>query len=157
METVDISRAAKTKRVLDALNRLIEACKDGEKGYASAAADVRDARARELFERWSRERAQFAAGLEALVEREGGAPEHTGSVGGALRRGWFDVKSAIDGTNDRAVCGLVERGEEAAIRAYEESLREPLPSDVAILLRAQLDAIKRAHVLVRRLRDAVAA
>ncbi|MGZ6971587.1 MAG: ferritin-like domain-containing protein [Thermoanaerobaculia bacterium] len=157
METVNISGAATTKRVLDALNRMIEACKDGEKGYASAAADVRDPRARELFERWAQERAQFAAALEELVVREGGNPEHTGSVGGALRRGWQDLKAAIEGANDRAVCGAVERGEEAGIRAYEEGLREPLPGDIAILVRAQLDAIKRAHVLVRRLRDAVAA
>jgi uncharacterized protein (TIGR02284 family) len=157
METLDISQAAVNKRVLDALNRMIEACKDSEKGYGSAAADVRDPRARELFERWAQERAQFAAALEALVLREGGTPEHTGSFTGALRRGWHDLKSALEGASDRAVLGAVERGEEAGIRAYTLSLREPLPPDVAILARAQLDAIKRAHILVRRMRDAIAA
>jgi uncharacterized protein (TIGR02284 family) len=153
--TFDISGAAEEKRRLDALNRLIETCKDGEKGYAIASADVRDPRARVLFERWSHERAQFAAALEEAVARLGGNAERNGSLGGALRRGWHDVRTALEGIDDRGVCDGCEQAEERAIRNYEEALRAGLPSDLVILIRAQLDAIKRAHVLVHRLRDAV--
>ena len=96
METVNLEKAAATKWSIDALNRLIDVCKDGEKGYASAAADMREARARVLFERWAQERGQFAAALEELVASSAARCRmDRGSVAGALRRGWHDSKSAL--------------------------------------------------------------
>jgi len=152
MQSTSESTNADPKRIVAALNALVETCKDGEKGYKNAAADVRDLTFRAIFTHYSQQRAQFAAALQSIIERYGGYAENNGSVVGALRRGWLDLKSALEGGTDQAVLNGCERGEEAARRDYETAMRKALPQDVELLVRAQYAAILQAHDEIRRLR-----
>src|SRR5260370_5292184 len=86
MEHVSDSTSVDTKRIVSALNALVETCKDGEKGYKNAAADVRDLTFRAIFTHYSQQRAQFAAALQSIIERYGGYPEDKVRFGGAIRR-----------------------------------------------------------------------
>ena len=65
--------------VMSTLNNLIETCKDGENGFHTAADSVTNSQLRTLFNTYARQRAQFAAELQAEVRRLGGDPERTGS------------------------------------------------------------------------------
>lgn len=140
------------KRVIAALNVLVEACKDGEKGYKNAAADVRDLTFRAIFTHYSQQRSQFAAALQATIERYGGYPENNGSVVGALRRGWQDLRSALEGGTDQSVLNGCERGEAAALREYDLAMRKALPHEAMLLVKAQRNAIEMADAEIRRLR-----
>jgi uncharacterized protein (TIGR02284 family) len=140
--------------VISTLNNLIETCKDGQDGFRSAAGGVRDGELKTLFHTYSQQRAQFAAELQGEVRRLGGDPEETGSTAAALHRGWIDIKSAVTGEDESAIISECERGEDSAVRNYEDALRQDLPSDVRSIIERQSRQVKEAHDRIRSLERA---
>ena len=142
-----------TKDYISTLNGLIETCKDGEEGFRSAAGRVQRSDLKSLFNEYSRQRAEFASELQVEVARIGGAPEKSGSVAGALHRGWIDVKSAVTGKDDHAILEEAERGEDSAVKNYREALATDLPADFHGIVQKQAEQIQKTHDRVRGLRD----
>jgi uncharacterized protein (TIGR02284 family) len=70
-----------------------------------------------------------------------------------LHRAWVDLKTAITDRDNLAVLEECERGEAAAVAAYENALREEMPGDLRALLDLQYEGVKRNHDRVRQLRD----
>lgn len=138
---------------ISVLNNLIETCKDGENGFRTAAEGLTSSEIKTKFLQHSRERAEMSAALQAEVRRLGGDPERSGSMSGALHRGWLDIKSAVTGKDDYAILVEAERGEDAAKSAYEQALRAALPASSQVLVQQQAVEIHRVHDQVRSLRD----
>ena len=135
------------------LKNLVEICRDGQQGYLEAAEHISDSELRRFFNEQSLERARFAAELETEMLRLGeDNTKASGSVAGALHRGWLDLSAAIAG--DDAVLSAVEQGEDVAKKAYEEALQKKLPADVAGIVRSQAQGVIAAHDHVKLLRDA---
>src|SRR3954447_12887265 len=109
------------RNVIAALNDLIETCKDGEEGYRTAEKCVHNEDVKKLFGSYSQQRARYAAELQSEVQRLGGTPEKTGSIAGALLRGWTNIKSAVTGGDEGAIIAECERGEDAAKASYEKA------------------------------------
>src|SRR4051812_9290973 len=101
-------------KIASILNDLIETSRDGEKGFRTAAEDTKNAELKSVFLRRAEDCAKGAADLAQIVARFGGKPEESGSVAGALHRGWVDAKSAVTGRDDLAILEEVERGEDVA-------------------------------------------
>lgn len=139
------------KSVCTVLNDLIETCKDGQQGFLEAAHHVQDSNARAMFLELSQQRSGFAGELQQEVTRLGGEPEKGGSTSGALHRGWIDFKAKVSGQNDQAAVREAERGEDAAIKAYQNALEKTLPSDLRPLIELQLQLVVDAHRGVRNL------
>lgn len=139
--------------VISILNGLIETCKDGQEGFKTAAEGIKDSAIKKLFLEYSQQRAQFAGELQGLVRSLGGDPEKTGSVAAALHRGWMDIKSAVTGEDEHAVLSECERGEDSAVTAYQDALKENLPANLVGVIQRQFQAIQEAHNRVRTLRD----
>jgi uncharacterized protein (TIGR02284 family) len=136
--------------VISILNNLIETCKDGQKGYLSAANGIRNTDLRTLFKTYSRRRAEFAGALQDEVIRLGGRAKDHGTATGSLHRGWMDIKAAI--TNDEgAVIAECERGEDSTVKSYEEALSSELPAELKTLVRHQYIQVKESHDLIREL------
>src|SRR5262245_65364178 len=114
--------AIRNDDVISTLNNLIETCRDGQTGFQSAAEGVTDPALKSLFEQYGLQRAKFVGELQNEVLRLGGDPENTGSVAAALHRGWINIKSAVTGKNERSILEEVERGEDAAVRNYQDAL-----------------------------------
>jgi uncharacterized protein (TIGR02284 family) len=138
---------------LSVVEKLIETCKDGEKGYRDAADHVKRADLKTFFLAQSLERSKFAGELQAELPRLG---EHdkkdSGSVSGAMHRAWIDTKVAV-GAGDKSILQSVEQGEDSAKDAYEKALSTSLPANVAEIVRRQAASVKNAHDRVRDLRD----
>lgn len=137
--------------VISTLNNLVETCKDGQNGFRTAAEGVKDTKLTTLFNTYSQQRGQFAAELQNEVRRLGGEPEETGSTAAVLHRGWIDIKSAVTGEDEGAIISECERGEDSAVKAYEEALKNNLQGDVKMLVERQFSQVKEAHDLVRSL------
>jgi uncharacterized protein (TIGR02284 family) len=137
--------------VISILNGLIETCKDGQEGFQSAAEGVKNSQYKQLFNEYATQRAQFVGELQAEVTRLGGDPEQSGSVAGALHRGWINIKSVVTGEDEGAIIAECERGEDAAVKAYEEALKEGLPSEVAPIVERQYHLVRQAHDRIRGL------
>jgi uncharacterized protein (TIGR02284 family) len=145
--------------VISTLNGLVEICKDGQQGFQSAAEGVKNSQYKQLFSEYAIQRGQFIGELQAEVRRLGGDPEQTGSIAGALHRGWINIKSVVTGEDEGAILSECERGEDSAVKAYEEALKEGLPADVAPVVERQYHLVRQAHDRIRgleRVKDATA-
>jgi len=137
--------------VISTLNGLVETCKDGQNGFTTAAEGVKNSEFVTLFNTYAQQRAQFAAELQDEVRRLGGDPEETGSTAAALHRGWIDIKSAVTGGDEGAVISECERGEDSAVKSYEEALQKNLPANVRSTVQTQFAKVKEAHDRIRSL------
>src|SRR4051794_5224301 len=99
---------------ISTLNTLIETCKDGQEGFKDAAEGVERSDLKTFFYEMSQQRAQFVGELQSLVRDLGGDPETSGSIAGAMHRGWINIKSAVTGKDEKAILNECERGEDTA-------------------------------------------
>ncbi len=143
--------------VISTLNNLIETCKDGQQGFQAAAYGVDSSELKTLFHTYAQQRGQFAAELQAEVRRLGGRPEQVGSIAGSLHRGWLNIKSAVTGRDEATVIAECERGEDAAVRNYEDAIRGELPANIRPVIEEQAEQVRRAHDRIRDLKRAAAA
>ena len=142
--------------VISTLNNLVETCKDGQNGFRTAAEGVKNSELIALFNTYSQQRGQFASELQNEVRTLGGDPEKTGSTAAALHRGWINIKSTVTGEDEGAVISECERGEDSAVKAYEEALKEDLPANVRAIVETQFARVKEAHDRIRSLEKAKA-
>jgi uncharacterized protein (TIGR02284 family) len=133
------------------LNQLLQTCRDGEQGFQAAAQGVDDPNLQHLFESYAQQRGEFAAELEQEVERLGARPAEGGHLTAALHRGWTNIKSVVTGRDEGAIITECERGEDIAVRAYQEALSTPLSPDLRAIVERQLLKVKEAHDQVRSL------
>ncbi len=141
---------------ISALNDLIEICRDGEAGYKSAAESAKSGELAQFFRKAAADRADYVRQLQARVSALGGDPEKSGSVSGAMHRGWLDMKSAISSSDAHAVLAECERGEDAAVKAYREALQKDLDAVSRELVARQARNIQAAHDSVKQMRDSTA-
>jgi uncharacterized protein (TIGR02284 family) len=139
-------------KVISVLNDLVETCKDGQKGFQEAAKSVNNLELKSFFNDVSQDRARMAVALQAQVVRFGGEPDESGSVSGALHRAWMDLKNSVN-VSDQSILESVETGEDTAVKAFDEALKEPLPLELNNLILQYRVNVKDVHDRVRQLRD----
>ncbi len=139
--------------VIDVLNELIETSKDGEKGFALAAKDANDALRSPQSLRKASARAGCSAGASGTGARTRGNPDDSGSVKGAVHRGWVSLKAATTSRDAKAVLEECERGEDYAKAKYSEALEHDLPQNVRTLIERQYRGVVENHDRVRELRN----
>jgi uncharacterized protein (TIGR02284 family) len=143
-----------TRSIASVLNSLIETCKDGQEGFRAAAENVKSADFKSLFSELSMQRQQFTAELQTLVRSLAEDTEKTGSIAGALHRGWIDLKAALTSGDEHAILSECERGEDSAVAEYRDALEhDDLPANVRSVIRQQYMGVQAAHDRVRDLRD----
>jgi len=135
--------------VISTLNSLIETCKDGEEGFRTAGDAVEDLDIRTVCHLFGQQRARFASELNNEVLRRGGEPVESGHVSASLHRGWLHLKTAIGSKHEASIVDECERGEDAAMKAYEDALKTQLPSDLLSIVEEQYEEIRKAHAVVR--------
>lgn len=143
--------AERDDKAVSQLNELIETCRDGERGFREAADGARNPQIKQLFNGYADQRRSFASELSSEVRRLGGEPEQGGSVAGALHHGWMNVKEAITGKDDKQIVAEAERGEDVAVRSYQEALNADLPPPVRSTVQRQFVEVRQVHDRVRDL------
>jgi len=140
--------------VADTLGGLVERCKDGVKGFRTAAKDVEDADLKTLFQQLATERDHCITELQDYLHRTGHTASETSSIEGTLHRAWIDLSSALAAKDRKRVLEECERGEDYAVAAYRKALEvEGLPQEVQSLIQKQYQVVLAAHDRVRDLRD----
>lgn len=138
-------RAPRAERIAIALNPCIEACSDGEKGYAAAAADAADTDLKILLQGYSDQRAAFVLQLQQLMRSSGVLPESQGSIAGTVHRGWVDMRLAIGGRDDFVILEECARGDRAALHSYERALDgklDAMPHEMRMVVQGQYGSIR---------------
>ena len=142
------------KATIKQLNQLIETCKDGEYGFKSCAEHAERADLRDLFGNLSSECRNAGFELATMVTDLGGEAEHSGSVAGALHRGWSTLRAELSSHTDEALLDACERGEDMAVEHYRDALNEDdLIVEARQLINRQFMGVKTNHLKIRTLRD----
>lgn len=140
-------------KVISILNDLIETCRDGQEGFKEASENATSPELKNFFRDASRERVRFVGELQQEVRTLGGDPENSGSTAGALHRVWIDIKGTLTGKDDARILNEAERGEDSAVKAYENALKEGLPANSRLTVQKQFSEIKLTHDRVKQMRD----
>ncbi|CAM3164723.1 ferritin-like domain-containing protein [Rariglobus hedericola] len=142
------------KSTIKTLNDLIEVVKDGQQGFKTSAEDVKVPELARVFDRYAKQRAEFAAELQARVVGLGADVETSGSLSGSIHRGWINLKSALSSNEPHSVLEEAERGEDSAVAAYRKALEAThLDLPTQELISRQYADVKAAHDHVKQLRD----
>lgn len=133
---------------------LIQTLEDGKEGFAKGAEKLDDSDASDLastFRRFSDQRSAFSAELRELANDYGDDIHESGSVAGALHRGWMSLKDALAGSGPNGVLEAAEQGEDHAVKEYEKALSEDISPTLRSVVERQASEVKAAHDQVRAL------
>jgi uncharacterized protein (TIGR02284 family) len=129
----------------EVLNHLIESCRDGERGFITAAEHVNDPTLKSLFVQLAAERARCAEELLPHARRLGGPAAADGTTVAALHRKWIDLKCVLTHDTDHAIVVEAARGDGATIHAFKEAIEGSLPPDTRDIVERQFEAIQQEH------------
>lgn len=132
----------------------VKIAEDGKEGYAKAANELADSDRPDLaptFTRLSEQRATFSTELQALAATYGDNVKETGSAAAALHRGWMAIRDAVTGSGPDSVLKTAIQGEEHAVEAYENALKEDISADTRSIASRQLTEIQAARAELQRL------
>jgi uncharacterized protein (TIGR02284 family) len=138
--------------VISVLNDLIQTSRDGINGFRTAAGSVKNSDAKAVFTTRVQLIERAASELEGEVRRLGGDPDRHGSVAGSVHRGWINLKSAITGKDDEAIIAECERGEDVAVKHYEDALKKDLPTPLRLIVQRQYEGTLQNRDKVRALK-----
>jgi len=146
-----------TEETIDLLNELIQVSKDGEHGYRTAAADVRNSQLQSVFEEYAKQRSSSARQLQAEVARLGGTAVDSGTATAAVHRVWMDLKSALSGGDGGAIIAACETGEDYTLAAFDRVVNAGVTGETLVIVEKQCGKIKEAHARLVRLKSEIAA
>lgn len=136
---------------VDQLNRLVRANKDAEAGFRTAAENVKNSEIETLLGGYAKQHSKFVTELQAEIERSGGNPSDSGTLGGALHRGWMDVKSALAGGSAGSMITACESGEQSAVAAYADAAAANPTGQTRALVEKHQEQIQGFHARLKRL------
>lgn len=139
--------------VISLLNALIETSKDGEQGFVTCAENLKSPQLKANLTQRAEECADAATQLQDLVQALGGEPGQSASLVGEMHRRWIDIKAAVSGKNEKTILKECVRGEEVAVKNYQDALKEDLPTEVRAVLERQYEGVERNYEQVKILRD----
>ena len=113
-----------------------------------------DARHRQLFQEWAKDRREVVLELQSQLQVLGGIPYDQGSFPASAGM-FLNLRESIT-RGDESVVSEVERGEHLIKEMYEEALDdEVLSSDVRIAVVRAYGAVKSGHDRARDLRHSL--
>lgn len=134
------------------LNQLLDSCQDSEYGFLEAAGDVREKGLREMFLGFAIQMKQFGKAIQDEVAKLGGTPHLKGTATGALHRSLIHMRSMVNLHNPEVVLMECEKGEEAALKRYEEALDfADLPADIKEMLGDQVAVMAEMRNKIREM------
>jgi uncharacterized protein (TIGR02284 family) len=141
------------QHTIDALEDLIEICRDGQNGYRDGAEHAKNAELKTLLNEVSLERAKFAGDLENEAVRFGKSDvDRSGTTMGAIHRGWTDLKASLGGGDD-AILSSMESGDNFAKEHFDKYINDnALPDEILGIIRNQAQAIVGTIDRVRAMR-----
>jgi uncharacterized protein (TIGR02284 family) len=147
-----------TEKSIDILNSLIQINNDRIEGYETASKEADETDLKTLFSHFTETSLKCKAELVAEVKRLGGKPTEGTTTSGKFYRVWMDIKSAITGSDRKAIVNSCEYGEDVAVQTYNDALShsEDLTPEQLMMIKEQHSAIKANHDKIKNLRDLMA-
>lgn len=147
--------ARKPARIAPCVSDLLQVLQDRRLAYQHAAGKVHSNRLRGICMRYSAQSQQFLDDLTPILARYGPVIPPSGSLLGALSRGWVSVGKVLR-TGDRPILAACERGDDAAIARYTECLEsDSLTAQLLPIIARQYNDLLAAHDTICDWRDSL--
>ena len=128
------------------LQYLLKTLRDGQKGFAEAAANAADPALADLLRQRSQQRAEFEEAVRQRILDLGAEPFEHSTLGAALHRAWLNVRDAVAGRGDYAIVSECARGEEIAVQKYTDVLSVmDMPAELRAFIQHQFAAVKASQ------------
>ncbi len=114
----------KNSEVIDILNDLITKNYDAEEGYKEVAEMTDNPSLKAFFFSRSQQRYDFGHELKAEIKRLGGDIEKGTSILADMHRAWISLKDAFSSNNEEGALEEAIRGEENALKNYDEAIKK---------------------------------
>ena len=137
--------------VVSLLNDMIETSRDGEQGFRTCAENAKSPQLKSFFLDGAQRCQQAVSELQQHVTQYGGSAETSGSVAGAVHRGWVNLKSALSTNEDKAMLEECVRGEEHAVSVYRDALQKDLPPELRTVVERMYQGAQQNHAKVQQL------
>jgi uncharacterized protein (TIGR02284 family) len=137
------------------LDRLYAIAEAGEKGFATAAANVHNRGAKILMKSFAQQRATFKNQILAEIQLLDKNNKPGSSIPGMIHRGRVAIYAAMTiQVEDREMTILKEAvvGERAAVKAYERALEKDLPPEIHLFVQHQFEEVKKVSEQVNLMR-----
>ncbi len=149
---------ADTNHDIRTLNGLIATTLDSVDGYQEAAKDAESSRFGTIFTTRAGERRAVAQALQAEVLRLGGNPEDDGTALAGAHRVFLNLKSAVTGSDDKAIVDEVERGEDHIKAKFEDALADnDLSPATKTAIQTAFTSVRQGHDQMRDLKHSMEA
>lgn len=139
------------------IKELVKTLEDGRDGFATAAERLSTNSASDVsqrFREFSAQRAAMADELRRCAQLEGVEIPHTGTVAGAVHRGWIAVKDVLTGDDPSAIIAAAEQGEDHAKSKFRDALADKaLSPTVRSIVESQAMRVEAAHDYVSALKQ----
>ena len=143
--------------VFNNLNELIEACRDSEYGFRECADNSQADNLTELLNRYADETRANLEELQVFAREMGGQAEGTGSVIGALHRGWVSLRGTLTGYSPDSMLAECQSGQETLLAAYNTAQQQNLPEEILDVVIRQAEGVLKNHTRIKELRDSLQA
>jgi uncharacterized protein (TIGR02284 family) len=137
--------------LIDLLNRLVHVNTDAETGFVAAAENVKNSELETLFGGYAKQHAKFILELQEEIKRLDGNCSDSGTLGGAIHRGWMDLKSALSGHSAASLLAACEDGEQSAEAAYSDAVKAESRGQTHTLVEKHWQQIKGFRTRLARL------
>ena len=138
--------------ILETLNDLIEACKDGEQDFLQCARHVDSDELRDRFVVRAERCRKDGNALQAQVVEYGGKGEVGGSKAAALHRAWLAVRGVLLSRDDHDWVEACDRTELLLLTRYRSAMQTViLPGTVQLTVERQYHAWQHVHHQLRTL------
>ena len=136
------------------LHALARVCADSAAGYATVERDVIDPDLAKLFAHFRHDRLKMLGEIEHRLACLRGAADAKPTLGGAVHRAWIDYRSHSAENPTEALLVEIERGEDLAVDAYRQALKErDVDAATLQLVQRHYESVQAAHDRIRQLRN----
>lgn len=135
------------------LNELIEVLNDGVSFYEDAANATESERYTSLFRRMASTKRAICADLKAEVAYEGDTPSDSGTVAGAMRKTYTELRATLSKRPDQKYIDQLEASEDRILAAFRDALTSSENAKVRNIAQNYLPDISRMHAEMRDLKQ----
>jgi uncharacterized protein (TIGR02284 family) len=139
----------------ETLERVYRIADAGEKGFATAGANMPSPALKMILKLYAQQRMNFKRQILDEMRRLGMDARPGVSVPGAIHRGRVAIFAGMahSTAQEKIILKEAALGERVAVRTYQEALEIGLPVETRALLERQFGEVRRASQLVHCLRD----
>ncbi|HET7844078.1 MAG TPA: PA2169 family four-helix-bundle protein [Xanthomonadales bacterium] len=139
------------------LSDIVQAARDGAEFYDAAAGEVSSPQLRDTFVRMAEAKRTLIAALSGRLQMMGAEPPQTGTVRGALRKAYADLRAVLARRDEQVYVAQLEEAEDRLLAQFEDAVAKTDNPEIRSQLQAHLPNVRACHDELRRLKQRPAA